>query len=118
MSTVIVNLTQHLAIHDIERVLETYPDHPYQQAFSHPDFRQQLIAWVLSRVPNVFTVAQETDEMTIHPDYAPYCTDVQTCLEYVIQQGIQDILIREQKTIEHYLPEEEDPNSPVSHWFG
>jgi hypothetical protein len=118
MPTVIVNLTQQNVIQEMERVLETYPDHPYQQAFAHPELHQRLLAWVLSRVPNLFMVAEETDAIAIHPTYTPYCTDVRSCLEFVIRQGIQDILMQEQQTIEHCVPEEDDPNLPVSHWFG
>lgn len=118
MSTVIVNLTEQAVLQDIEQLLATYPDHPHQQAFAHPDLRQKLLAWVLSRVQNVFVVAESTDEIAIHPDHAPYCNDVRSCQEYVIRQGIQEILTQEQQTTNHHLLEEEDPELPTSHWFG
>ncbi|MBD2081564.1 hypothetical protein [Leptolyngbya sp. FACHB-17] len=118
MSKTIVNLTEHHILQEIERVVEDYPQHPYQQAFSHPDFRQQLLVWVLNRVPSVFTLVEDTQEVSVHPTYAPYCSDPQSCTEFVIRQGIEEILVQNQQEIEHCLPEEEDAGLAPSHWFG
>lgn len=54
MSKSIVNLTIPWVVAEIEQVLETYPHHPYQQAFANPDLRQELIAYVLTRIHNVY----------------------------------------------------------------
>lgn len=118
MTKTIVNVTQYSILQEIERILELHPNHPYQQAFAQPDRHQQLIAWVLNRIPNVFIVADETEEATIHPSYAPYCSDQQSCLEYVIREGIQDILAQNHEEIEHDIPDEESSELPASHWFG
>ncbi len=51
MTRTIVNLLELEVSKEIEAVLSTYSNHPYQQAFAIPDIRQELIAYVLSRAP-------------------------------------------------------------------
>ena len=48
MSKTIANLTLPVVVQEIEKVLGTYTDHPYQKAFSMPELRQKLIVYVLS----------------------------------------------------------------------
>jgi len=55
----LINLTLPLVVKEIEHVLEEDPEHPYQSAFSMHEFRQKLIAQVLSPVPNQFEIAGE-----------------------------------------------------------
>lgn len=59
MSHELINLTLPQVIREIESVLEEYPEYPYQIAFSVHEFRQKLIAQVLSQVPNQFAIAGE-----------------------------------------------------------
>ncbi|MGG6270342.1 hypothetical protein ACQ4M3_36405 [Leptolyngbya sp. AN03gr2] len=117
MSKMIVNITQHSIAQEIERTLEQYPNHPFQQAFAHPDLRQELLVWILNRVPNVFMTIEESESAIVHPDYAPYCHDHQSCFEYVIRQGIQEVLSQNQQKIEQYIPEQPS-GQPATHWFG
>lgn len=51
----LINQTQSIIERKINQVLETYPHHPYQQIFAHPDRREQLFAYVLNRIPSVYT---------------------------------------------------------------
>ncbi|MFS8120549.1 MAG: hypothetical protein ACMG55_18990 [Microcoleus sp.] len=60
MSFELINLTLPTVLREIGEVLDDYPEHPYQSAFSMPEFRQKLIAHVLSQVPNHYTIAGET----------------------------------------------------------
>ncbi|GEM_PF-479958 len=50
MSFELINLTLPMVLQEIEDVLEEYPEHPYQSAFSIHEFRQQLIAHILSQI--------------------------------------------------------------------
>jgi hypothetical protein len=118
MLKTIINATQYSMLQEIERILELHPHHPYQQAFAHPDRQQQLVVWVLNRVPSLFIITDKTEEAIVHPNYAPYCSDQQSCLEYVIRQGIQEILAQNQEEIEHTIPIEEITGQAASHWFG
>jgi hypothetical protein len=56
MSHELINLTLPRVIQEIENVLNEYPEHPYQSAFSIHELRQQLIAHILSQIPNRYTV--------------------------------------------------------------
>jgi hypothetical protein len=47
----IVNLTLPAVIEQIEKIVDTYPYHPHQQAFLIPELRQKLIAHVLTSSP-------------------------------------------------------------------
>lgn len=42
MSRQIINLTSDMVAMEIENVLDTYPHHPYQQAFAIPRLHTQL----------------------------------------------------------------------------
>lgn len=57
--TMVVNLTQQSIVGEIESVLNTYPSHPYQQAFAIPDLRQELITFVLNRIPSFYSIMSD-----------------------------------------------------------
>ncbi|MEG4347767.1 hypothetical protein QUB70_31485 [Microcoleus sp. A003_D6] len=59
MSFELINLTLPTVLREIGEVLDDYPEHPYQSAFSIHEFRQKLIAHVLSQLPNHYTIAGE-----------------------------------------------------------
>jgi hypothetical protein len=56
MSHELINLTLPTVIQEIENALNEYPVHPYQSAFSIYELRQQLIAHILSQIPNRYAV--------------------------------------------------------------
>ncbi|MBW4672008.1 MAG: hypothetical protein KME60_32435 [Cyanomargarita calcarea GSE-NOS-MK-12-04C] len=56
MSHELINLTLPTVIREIENALNEYPEHPYQSAFSIHELRQQLIAHILSQIPNRYAV--------------------------------------------------------------
>jgi hypothetical protein len=118
MSKVVINLTQQSILQKIEQVLERYPDHLYQQAFAHPDTRQELLVWVLNRIPNLFTVLETCEASGGYSGRASFYHDDLSYMEFVIRQGIREIMTQEQPIIEHYLPEREDTQLAASHWFG
>ena len=92
MSYKIANLTLPLVMEEVEEVLQDYPRYPYQVAFSIHKLRQLLIADVLSKIPNEYTVIEDTEELSIHPQ--KFSTPVQKRLhrEMIIRQSILDIL--------------------------
>jgi hypothetical protein len=92
MSKQLLNLTLSVVIEEIEYILATYPSHPYQQAFSASGLRQDLIAYVLSRVPNTYTVVEETQpssKQTVSPQYS---SKQLLDIEQWIHLGIRDVL--------------------------
>ncbi|AFZ18846.1 hypothetical protein [Allocoleopsis franciscana] len=92
MSKQLVNLTLPVVTEEIENILETYPAHPYQQVFSAAGLRQDLIAYVLSRVPNTYTVIEET-QSSLNPTLLPhYSSERLLNIEHWIHLGIRDVL--------------------------
>jgi len=96
----VVKLTPQSVVGEIESVLDTYPYNPYQQAFAIADLRQELISFVLGRIPCLYSA---TDDKSL-PDYQLY----QECLlnfklprspleqtlylQNIIHQGIYSIM--------------------------
>lgn len=118
MSKTVVNLTLPVINQEIGKVLDTYPDHPYQQAFANSELKQRLIAYVLSQVDCKFTVTNG-EEPEISPETLfPSAAD-QLHIKQIIQQGVERLLNEESDWVNQHIPEtsadaEEDP----SHWFG
>jgi hypothetical protein len=115
----IVNLTKESLIEAIESVLETYPHHPYQKAFSLDDLRQDLIAYVLNRVSNIYIVEEPLSQTPVHFSTSLYHSPEERWhLEGVIHQGIEYVLCKNADKVCHHIPEEMDPGSAPSCWFG
>jgi hypothetical protein len=119
MTKAIVNLSLPLVIQQTEAVLETYPHHPYQQAFSIPDVRQKLICYVLSRMPGLYTVVEETERQFVNPSSMCSTLGQRNCqIETLIRQGIQSILSENLDWIDRHIPEEAESRQMPSNWFG
>ncbi|WP_017651417.1 hypothetical protein [Fortiea contorta] len=122
----VVKLTQQSVIGEIESVLDTYPYHPYQQAFAIPDLRQELISFVLSRIPCLYYTMTEVQisQTEIEPDFllnsklprSPL--EQQLHVQNLIHQGIYSIFQAKSDWISHHLCEAVQPGSEPSHWFG
>lgn len=117
MTRTVINLTMPLLVEAIESVLETYPHHPYQQAFAIEDVRQDLIAYVLNRVPN-FYVVDEDPQQPIRSTHLYNSPEERWHLEAVIHQGIEYILCKNSENVCHHIPEEVEPGFSPSNWFG
>lgn len=120
MSKTIVNLAIPIVTEEIERILESYPHHPYQQAFANPDMRQALVAYVLCRHPSLYAAVDEgpAQEECLNPDALHGSLEQPQHLEDTIRAGIEQILTEQSEQLEHQIPEEVEPNNEPSHWFG
>jgi hypothetical protein len=88
-----INLTGSLAIEEIDLFLATYPDdHPYPAAFSRPELRRKLVAWVLSQVPNRYATLQDSQGRPVYPDFRCASLEKRLKIEEVIEKGIKEIL--------------------------
>ncbi|RCJ23293.1 hypothetical protein A6S26_01685 [Nostoc sp. ATCC 43529] len=122
----VVNLTQQSVIGEIESVLDTYPYHPYQQAFAIPDLRQELIAFVLNRIPSFYSVisdgniplAEAEQENLLNYQLPRKRLEQQLHLQNLIHQGICSIVQEKSDWISHHLCEIVQPGCEPSHWFG
>ncbi|TAE54580.1 MAG: hypothetical protein EAZ76_07560 [Nostocales cyanobacterium] len=125
----VVKLTQEYIIGEIESVLDTYPYQPYQQAFAIPDLHQELINFVINRLPGFssqFTdheiLLNETNEAetedSFHHKLSRNPLEQKLHLQNLINQGISSIIQQKSELISHHLCETVQPGCQPSSWFG
>jgi hypothetical protein len=118
MSKTIINLALSAVMDKVESILDTYPSHPYQQAFSIPDLRQKLVSYVLSRIPCHYTVIDDIGDSTIDLK-SLYCSTAEDVhMDTIIRQGIDHILQSNADWVDHHIPETTSANFAPSNWFG
>jgi hypothetical protein len=119
MSKAVVNLTIPFVLREIEAVLDTYTQDFYRNAFAIPELRQELVAFVLSRIPNRYMLCESGRERLYHPCESSPSLEERLRFEATIYEGIQYVLQTHPDFIEHQLPiEVDDPAAAPSHWFG
>lgn len=119
MTKTLVNLTISVVVKKLENILETYPHHPYQEAYANPDIRQTLIAYILSRIPNQYiTVDEEEKSEFICSDSILRSLERTLHIESIIRQGIEKVLREQIEDVHRYIPEVVEPHLAASHWFG
>jgi hypothetical protein len=114
----VVNVTQKSVLGEIESVLDTFPYHPYQQAFAIPDLRQELIAYVLSHIPCFYTAIESDFPCAITHKVPRSPLEQQAHIENLIHQGIYSIMQDKSDWISQHLCEKVQPGCEPSHWFG
>lgn len=118
MNVNIINLALPVANQEIEKILETYPDHPHQQAFASPELRQRLVAYVLSQIDCKYIVAKTEQSPQVDPETLFPSPEQQSHLEDAIHQGIHRLLQDRAIWVSHHIPQVEKPGKEPSHWFG
>jgi hypothetical protein len=118
MTKVIINLDLPFIVRTIEEVLETYPDHPYQQAFAHPARKQDLIAYVLNRVMSSYAAVEDEESSVMELSLLRRCLTETERIESIIRQGIDAIIEQYSEQIYRQIPEIADPNYSPASWFG
>jgi hypothetical protein len=118
MSKTIVNQTLPLIMGEIEETLETFPHHPHQQLFANPDMRQDLLAYVLTRIQSNYIAVEEISYHKVKATSQRPSDELKSHMDDLIRQGIHEILERGQDILEHRIPGVGDPGLQASHWFG
>lgn len=122
----VVKLTQQSVIGEIENVLDTYPYQPYQQAFAIPDLRQELISFVINRLPcldgNVsdsqMKFTENHKDSFLHHKLSRNPLEQKLHLQNLIHQGIFAIIQAKADLISNHLCETVHPGCQPSSWFG
>jgi hypothetical protein len=122
----VVKLTQQSVICEIESVLDTYPYQPYQQAFAIPDLRQELISFVINRLPSVnsqfddqeILLNKDEKEDFFHHKLSRNPLEQKLYLQNLIHQGIFAIIQQKSEWISNHLCETVQPGCQPSSWFG
>ena len=104
MSQKISQSTLRFVINKIESILEEYPQHPYQVAFSMQELRKKLIAQVLKNLPNRDTViegkkASDSSMGSIH-----HSLEERVRLETLIRGSIYHVLRENADWVSRHLP--------------
>ena len=92
MEKKLLNLTLSVVLNKLENILTTYPQYPYQEAFSATGLHQDLVAYVLNRVPNKFTVLEEQEELSKPNLLLLYPSQDLLDMEFFIHLGICELL--------------------------
>lgn len=111
MATEIVNLTYEAVTKAIEEVLEQYPNHPHQQAFAHPEMKQELIVYVLNQTNNEFKVAEGNAETSedVNTEVSQKLSQNSEEINSAIRQGIDAIVQEKSEWIEQHIPPQQKP---------
>ncbi len=88
----IINLTRLIATREIDRILSTYPQNPYQIAFQEPDFRSKLMLYVLRRIPNSHATVNADQQDCLNNEILQLSLGQQQQIETLIHEGIRYML--------------------------
>ena len=103
MSHQSANLTLPAVMQEIEDVLDEYPEHPYQSAFSLPELRQKLIDHIF-KVPNRYEIEGEK-ELSSNPKVRHYSLLTERLwTEMVVRGSILHILRENAYWLSLHLP--------------
>jgi hypothetical protein len=118
MTKTLVNLAVPVIIQIIEEILENHPCR-YRNAFSIPDLRQELIAYILNHLPGDYIVFEslETKEVTEN-SYRYYSKEHRNLIKIYALTGIQTIFQSKRSEISVQIPLEGSKAYHLSHWFG
>ncbi|MGB5962775.1 MAG: hypothetical protein WBG73_19210 [Coleofasciculaceae cyanobacterium] len=88
MAITLVNLTLLKVNEEVETFLASYPDLVDRTTLKDQSFRPQLVAYVLSRIPNRHLVIEANNKFSISSPIPIYSTQEQLDIEKQIYQGI------------------------------
>ncbi len=61
MSKKVVNLTLPIVEQELDSLVEIYPHKVHRSQLTNPDLRQELLVYVLNRIPNVYGTKGDYD---------------------------------------------------------
>ncbi|BAY16403.1 hypothetical protein NIES2109_23200 [Nostoc sp. HK-01] len=122
----VVNLTRESVVREIGSVLDTYSYHPYQETFVIPELRQELINFVISRIPcfyneefdREFPLQNIIKDCPIEQKFPRSPLEHKLHLQNLIHQGIFAIMQDKSAWINHHLSGTVEPGCEPSQWFG
>jgi hypothetical protein len=91
MAVEIVNLTLLKVKEELNVILENYPNQIYQKTLSDHDMRQQLIVYVLNRIPNHHLAIDIDNISLISSKLLTFSTQESLEIEKLIHQGIYQL---------------------------
>ncbi|MBD2301093.1 hypothetical protein H6G80_23475 [Nostoc sp. FACHB-87] len=122
----VVNLTRESLVSEIKSVLDTYAYYPYQETFAIPELRQELIDFVISRIPcfyneeldREFPLQNIIKDAPIEQKFPRSPLEQKLHLQNLIHQGIFAIMQDKSAWINNHLCSTVEPGCEPSQWFG
>jgi hypothetical protein len=102
----------------IERVLESYPEHPYKKVFAQPNLRRMLMVNVLRQLPIKPMAIEEEPELSSELSNLSLSQEQELSIQTVIRQEIAYLIQPKSDCISRSAPEEVESCFAPSHWFG
>ena len=118
MAQIIVNLARPVIKSKINAVLDTYPAAPYQQAFASTALREKLTAYVLRRIPTLYTTTEAAKACSSTVPTNCFSGEQHTQMDRLIHQGIRHLMTQQQSW--EATPQSAAVGSQLmpSSWFG
>lgn len=91
MSKKTASLSLPAVVREIDNILLTYPEQPYQQAFSASDLRRRLIAHVLRQARRLYAVMIE-DSRSTSLNSLQLSPENQQYIEVLVRQEVINLL--------------------------
>ncbi|MBD3883688.1 hypothetical protein IFO70_18135 [Phormidium tenue FACHB-886] len=114
----IANLTMLVVCAEIEQITDTHYHYPYPYIFAHSDLRQELIAYVLTRVRNVHITVEQEKEADINAETTPCPTEIKLQIEDLIHQGVHYVLQKYGNSLSSCVLQEDYSYSIASYGSG
>ncbi len=118
MAQAIVNLALPIVTSKINAVLDTYPIVPHQQAFASATLREKLTAYVLRRVPTLYTIAETDKTCSSAVPNNCFSGEQHTQIDRLIHQGICHLMNHQQSWDATSRPVSMNSHLAPSSWFG
>lgn len=119
MANKLINLTLLKVNAEITRSLPTYPEDIHQKISQDSNFKNKLLAYVLTRIPNRYIATNEENIPAVLPKSVFYSLPEQIEIEELIQQGVY-YLVNKQATAYNFSRHSRKSDSAYtpSDWFG
>lgn len=112
-----INLTMLWIADEIAQVLDNEQEYFEYGAFLNSGLYKELMIYVLSRVPNVYVVIEDSQKISEQCNHR-YCSGERKLhIETVIRQGIFEIIQRKRDWIKHQIPQQTARSFSPSTWF-
>jgi hypothetical protein len=119
MTNKLINLTLLKVNAEIEGTLPTYPEDIYQKISQDSNFKNKLLAYVLTRIPNRYIATNEENIPEFWSESVFCSLHEQIEIEELIQQGVY-YLVNKQETAYKFSRRSRKTDSAYSpsDWFG
>lgn len=99
MSKKLLNLTLVVVTKELDLLWEHSPLPTHTNLFNQQDLRQQLIEYVLNRIPNIYSVVEELSTNQIDYQLLSYSPSAQQQIKTLIHQGFKQVFAQENTAI-------------------